>query len=61
MNKKDELNTSLFTGEYYRDSAVSEMEKAAEAAMAIYEGVKTYLCKKKSCGVKLRRKFAIGQ
>lgn len=61
MDKKNELNTPLFTGEYYRDSAVSEMEKAAEAAMTIYEGVKTRLCKKKSCGSELREKFVIGQ
>jgi len=33
-------NSPLFTGDYRRDTAVSELEKAAEASLAIFEHIK---------------------
>lgn len=45
MKKKE--YAPLFTGEALRDSAVSEAEKMAEAAMGIYEGVSGFLRRKK--------------
>ena len=44
-NEKNEMkenrNSPLFTGDYRRDTAVSEFEKAAEASQAIYDMIKS--------------------
>ena len=38
---KENLNSPLFTGDYRRDTAVSEFEKAAEASQGIYDMIKS--------------------
>ena len=36
VKEKNDINMPLFTGDYRRDSAVSEYEKTAEAAQMIF-------------------------
>ena len=38
---KEISNSPLFTGDYRRDTSVSEFEKAAEASQAIYNMIKS--------------------
>lgn len=38
-NYTDNMSTPLFTGNVFRDTSVSEAEKAAEASKAIFEYV----------------------
>lgn len=45
---KNKNEAPLFTGETLRDSSVAEVEKLAEAAMGIYEGVSDFLHRKKA-------------
>lgn len=44
---KNKNEAPLFTGEALRDSSVAEVEKVAEAAVSIYEGVSDFLHRKK--------------
>lgn len=46
-------NSPLFTGDYKRDTAVSEAEKAAEVSQAIYNVLKNKFGKKKTVAHKL--------
>ena len=48
MNKKqNEIQKPLFTGDYRRDSDISEIEKAAEASYWIFNAIKRILKKSK--------------
>ena len=48
MNKRQyEIQKPLFTGDYKRDSAISEMEKAAEASNWLFDTIKRILKKSK--------------
>ena len=44
---QDNIEKPLFTGDYYRDTAVTEFEKAAEASNAIFNAIKGKLNGKK--------------
>ena len=39
QNQIDSKNEPLFTGDYMRDSSVSEYEKIAEASQAIFNAI----------------------
>lgn len=41
VEPKKEENIPLFTGDYRRDTSVSEFEKAADASQAIYNFIKS--------------------
>ena len=41
VEPKKTTNSPLFKGDYYRDTSVSEFEKAAEASQAIYDFIKS--------------------
>ena len=41
--KYSEINKPLFTGDYRRDTSVSEYEKAAEVSQAIFKAIKNKL------------------
>ena len=52
MNKKqneiqNEIEKPLFTGDYRRDSAILEIEKAAEASKWLFNAIKRMLKKSK--------------
>ena len=48
MNKRqNEIQKPLFTGDYRRDSAISEIEKAAEASNWLFNAIKRILKKSK--------------
>ena len=44
---KDNTPKPLFTGDYLRDTAVTELEKAAEASNAIFNAIKDKLSRRK--------------
>lgn len=46
QESKKLTNTPLFIGDYRRDTAVSELEKAAEASQAIYNSIKSRIKKR---------------
>ena len=46
---QDNIEKPLFTGDYLRDTGVTELEKAAEAANSIFNVIKGKLnCRKKN-------------
>ena len=48
LNKRKVENSKpLFTGDYMRDSAISEIEKAAEASNWLFNAIKRILKKSK--------------
>ena len=48
MNKRqNEIQKPLFTGDYRRDSAISEIEKAAESSNWLFNAIKRILEKSK--------------
>ena len=44
---QDNIEKPLFTGDYWRDTAVTEFEKAAEASNAIFNAIKNKLSRRK--------------
>ena len=44
---QDDIVKPLFTGDYLRDTAVAEFEKAAEASVAIFNAIKEKLIGRK--------------
>ena len=45
--RQNEIKKPLFTGDYRRDSAISEIEKAAEASNRLFNAIKRILKKSK--------------
>lgn len=47
---QDNIEKPLFTGDYWRDTAVTELEKAAEASNAIFNAIKGELNGRRKTG-----------
>ena len=45
--RQNEIQKPLFTGDYRRDSAISEIEKASEASNWLFNAIKRILKKSK--------------